>query len=588
MHYPIHHMRLPATLSTLAALFLTLPLAASAVELLPRAGATGVNPDTRLHLVFDSAPVLGTSGKIRIYDAQDDRLVDTLDLAIPAGPTTPRTAPRAAYLPQPYPYDGPRRTNADTQPGTPTAGVAPAPQALPGDWQWTIIGGFTEGFHFYPVIVRDKTAAIQPHHNLLAYGRTYYVQVDPGVLSGDGFKGITGKDWRFTTRPHGPAADAARVTVSADGQGDFSTVQGALDHVPDQPRGRTTIFVKNGDYEEIVYFRNKRNLTILGEDRDKVRIHYANNELFNPHPLNVATNEAKGTFPSRRAAFMADNVQDLALVNLTIETTAHGQAEGLLLNGERNVISHVTVRGSGDALQTNGTAYYTDFRLEGEGDTILGRGAAFFRRCDIASKNTFMWIRNPETNHGNVFVGCRFTAIGRDTDLARLPSNKGRNYPYAEAVLIDATLTGIIPAGWGEIGPEATHIRFLEANSRDANGQPVDTSQRHPASRQLDPQRDAALIAQYRDPAWVLGGWQPALAPLILAQPVLVQGGGTRTLSVRAAGVPDVAYRWYRDGKPVAGATGSELVPRAAGRYTVEVSNSAGRVISGAVAVGGI
>ncbi|MBN1997236.1 hypothetical protein JW935_06780, partial [candidate division KSB1 bacterium] len=36
---------------------------------------------------------------------------------------------------------------------------------------------------------------------------------------------------------------------------------------------------------------------VLGEDRDKVVVCYANNEVFNPHPANIVTNERPGTFP---------------------------------------------------------------------------------------------------------------------------------------------------------------------------------------------------------------------------------------------------------------------------------------------------
>jgi hypothetical protein len=78
-------------------------------------------------------------------------------------------------------------------------------------------------------------------------------------------------------------------------------------------------------------------------------------------------------------------------------------------------------------------------------------------------------------------------------------------------VLLDATLDGIAPAGWGPIDGDASHVRFLEFASRDAHGKPVDVGARHPASRQLDMKRDASMIEQYRDPAWVLGGWRPAL-----------------------------------------------------------------------------
>jgi pectin methylesterase-like acyl-CoA thioesterase len=330
------------------------------------------------------------------------------------------------------------------------------------------------------------------------------------TVADDSFKGVAGtRGWRFTTKARGPAADARRVTVAADGSGDFDTVQGALDWVPDRHAERVTIVVKNGDYEEIVYARNLHDVTLLGEDRDKVRIHYANNEAFNPHPANVGTNELPGTFPSRRAAFALDHVHDVALVNLTIATTLGGQAEGLLLNGERNIVKDVTIQGAGDALQTNGSAYFENIRLTGTGDTILGRGPAYFRNCEIASRGAFMWIRNTQANHGNVFDHCTFRATGGETVIARLPDNKGRNYPYAEAVLLDATLDGIAQAGWGPIDGDTAHVRFLEFASRDAHGKPVDVSARHPASRQLDKERDAETITRYRDPAWVLGGWQP-------------------------------------------------------------------------------
>jgi pectin methylesterase-like acyl-CoA thioesterase len=106
--------------------------------------------------------------------------------------------------------------------------------------------------------------------------------------------------------PVRPPPAQTRLVVAADGTGDFNTIQGAFDFVPDNNPRRVTIFVKNGRYEEIVYFRNKTNVTLTGEDRERVEIVYNNSEIFNPHPPNVATNEWPGTFPSRRAAFMAD------------------------------------------------------------------------------------------------------------------------------------------------------------------------------------------------------------------------------------------------------------------------------------------
>ena len=115
-------------------------------------------------------------------------------------------------------------------------------------------------------------------------------------------------------------------------------------------------------------------VTLAGESQDETVVRYANNEVFNPHPANIRTNPQPGTFPSRRAAVAIDNCNDIQIVNMTLQTTVSGQAEGLLITGDRNVLSHVTVIGSGDALQANGRTYMADSTVVGDGDTILGRG----------------------------------------------------------------------------------------------------------------------------------------------------------------------------------------------------------------------
>jgi hypothetical protein len=184
--------------------------------------------------------------------------------------------------------------------------------------------------------------------------------------------------------------------------------------------------------------------------------------------------------------------------------------------------------------------YLTDSRIIGDGDTILGVGPAFFNHCELQSIGPFMWIRNTDANHGNVFVDSTFIAIARPLPwtqtpaapgaaagaaqpnvtparapvaavLARLPNNHGLNYPYAEAVLIHCKLKGIPAAGWGPIDDDTTHLHLWEFNSTDMDGHAIDVSQRHPVSRQLTMAEDAQTIAKYSDPAFVLGGWTPVV-----------------------------------------------------------------------------
>jgi pectin methylesterase-like acyl-CoA thioesterase len=508
-------------LRSAACLFAALALSAAAhadvaVTCSPANQAARVNPDTHLVLTFPSLPTLGKSGQIRIYDAAGHQLVDTLDLSIPAGPDPSRRA--AAPPAAPAVLD----PSIPTSPTTTTPAVRTTPADL-HNYQLTTIGGLPD-FHFYPVIIHGNVATIYPHNNVLRYNRTYVVQIDSGVftLATGVFAGFTTEDaWRFTTKQAPPPADATRVVVAADGSGDFNTVQGAVDFVPANPAKRVTIFIRNGTYEEIVFFRDKANLTFRGEDRDRVQVGYGNNSGFNPPQPG----------PNRRCAFSAYNSTGIEFTNFTLINYAYGQAEGLLISGSRNIVSHMKIKGSGDALNLRGSVYLTDSTIIGDGDTILGVGPAFFRHCEIQSVGPFMWIRNTEANHGNVFVDCTFTAIDRPAPanrpaaptgtapapvrpssvLARLPNNHGLNYPYAEAVLINCRLKGIPPAGWGPIDGDTAHIHFWEFHSTDADGHPIDVAERHPVSRQLTEPRDAQTIANYSDPAFVLGGWTPVV-----------------------------------------------------------------------------
>ena len=484
--------------------------AASVVtKMVPECGARDVNPDTHLTLVLSEDVHIGQTGFISIYDKQTGKLVDRLDMSIPAGPTQGQpNNPAAQYTPVPYSYQSKKITNRNTKPGTPS-GVNAWDHSK---YQLDIIGGFSDAFHFYPIIAHGNQATIFLHHNMLDYGHEYYVTIDKGVI--EGFDGIKGKKaWTFRTKDVASAPTQRRLVVAADGSGDFSTVQGAMDFIPDSLASeaeRYEVYIKNGDYEELVYFRNKRFVTIEGESREGVLIHYPNNEVFNPHPADIKTNEVKGTFPSRRAAFAADNCSDLIMKDITLKTDCKGQAEGLLVNGERNFFENVHIIGDGDALQANGSCYWLNCRIDGGGDTILGRGPSFFNHCTITSYGAFMWIRNTEENHGNIFVDCHFKGLSEYAESGRLPDNKGKNYPHAECVLLNCTMENIPAYGWGRIDDGAKTATILEFNSHTPDGQAIDISKRHPLLRQLDPIRDAALISQYHNIQWVLNWPTPS------------------------------------------------------------------------------
>lgn len=472
--------------------------AAQAPRLFPANGARDINPDTQIVLTFKDAPKIGTTGKVQIFDTADGKLVDTLDLSIPP---SPRPTGRLAT------EDGSTKAPRPPEPAGPDN---PA-------FQHDLIGG--AWFHFFPVIVRDKSATIQPHHNRLTYGRTYRVKIDPEVLT-SGDEAPSALEWTFTTKASPPKPTASRVVVSADGKGDFNTVQGAIDFAPDKPEQPLTIFIRNGLYEEIVHMKGKSNLILRGESRDKVVVGYANNSAFN----------------RIRPAFTVTESDDIQLSTFTIQNYFIGQAEALLLRGERNIVDRMTLNGSGDAFTTYGSIYMVDSKLTGDGDTILAYASLYCLRCEIHSVGPFTWTRTPKGKHGNVFVDSSFIYTDKPLPwsitpanpsgtrtpgvLARLPRNgppgsSYGNFPHAEMVLIDSRTDGLPPEGWGPVEDRATfdwsNLRLMEFNTRDLAGRPIDLTRRHPAVRILTLPKDAGLIEQYRQPAFVLDGWKPAV-----------------------------------------------------------------------------
>ncbi|KAK1761616.1 pectin lyase fold/virulence factor [Phialemonium atrogriseum] len=444
----------------------------------PANGAKNVNPDTHLVLEFSSPPAIGDSGMIRIYDAADQKLVDQLDLSVP-------------FSPSPY-------GNGSTK----------APTGDKTVYQTNIIGGMD--FYFFPIIVRENTATVYLHNNKLAYGRTYIVKMDATVLKPDEgtFDGFC--SWVFSTKDQGPKPGTTEVVVAADGSGDFNTVQGAIDWAPANPTKRTNILIKDGNYEELVYFRYKTNLTIRGQSRNKTIVGYPNNSAFNPPGREG---------PSRRPAFSFHGVSDVQLSTFTINNYYSGQAEALLVEGVRVLLDRLTLVGSGDAFTTYGTIYVADSKLTGDGDTVLGYGSVYWLRSEIVSKRgSVTWTRTAQGDHGNVFVDSTISGgEGSKVTFARLPDNSGGvmdNWPFAEMVLIDTRTANVSPQGWGPVQGlpfDSSQVRFWEFNTMDLEGNPVDMSQRLNVSRQLTLPADADIIAKYRDPAYVLGGWTPVV-----------------------------------------------------------------------------
>ncbi len=361
-----------------------------------------------------------------------------------------------------------------------------------------MIGG--ESFNLTPPVeVDEQRVVIRLPSRGLEYGKRYRVTIDRGAITGpSGAVEIGASTWEFETRKAGPT-DLSKLTVAANGSGDFCTPQAAIDAVPASSTARRTIQIAPGTYRGLINFARKTNLTIRGEDRKKVVLQGVNNDKLNP-----------GT--AKRALVGCDECQDLIVENLTIHNlTPQGgsQAEALRLQRcERCSVRDADILSLQDTLLWSGKVYARNSYIAGNVDFIWGTGAAFFEDCEIKTVGRSGYIvqsRNMPGQSGFVFVNSRLTSDAgvNGVVLARIDASA---YPGSHVAYIDCEMGGhIAPAGWTVTGGAGSSLRFVEYGSKSPGGTPIDTSRRHASSRQLSESEAAAM----RDPANVLGGWKP-------------------------------------------------------------------------------
>lgn len=290
-------------------------------------------------------------------------------------------------------------------------------------------------------------------------------------------------------------------TVAQDGSGDFTTVQEAINAVPDfRKANRTTILIRKGNYKEkIIIPECKINLSLIGEDGAVITYDdYASK-------LN-RFGEEKSTSGSASCYIYAP---DFIAENLTFENSAGpvGQAVACFVSGDRAIFRKCRFLGNQDTLYTYGyptRQYYEDCYIEGTVDFIFGKATAVFNRCDIHSRGKG-YVTAPATpedsRYGYVFHDCRLTAAEGVENVSL--SRPWR--PYAQAVFINCELgKHISPAGWDNWGKASNEqtVNYAEYNSKGPGANPT---ARAPYSRQLtDP-------TPYAIPTVLAGndGWNP-------------------------------------------------------------------------------
>ncbi|HPU41782.1 MAG TPA: pectinesterase family protein, partial [Acetivibrio clariflavus] len=103
---------------------------------------------------------------------------------------------------------------------------------------------------------------------------------------------------------------AGAIIVDKSGRGNYTTVQAAVNSLGSKSSDAKTIYIKNGNYKEVVTIPNGiSNLTIIGESKENVIIHYDN--------YNGKSNGSGGTYGTSGSASVFIKGSDITVHNIT-------------------------------------------------------------------------------------------------------------------------------------------------------------------------------------------------------------------------------------------------------------------------------
>lgn len=173
------------------------------------------------------------------------------------------------------------------------------------------------------------------------------------------------------------AEEKAHAIVALDGSGQFTSIQEAINSVPDNNKQNFIILIRKGNYHEKLYLK-KSYVTLVGEDRDSTRIVYAE--------LRKNWNQEHNSSDWGSAVVNIDSlVTDLTIANLTVYNNygslygSHDHQFAVRGGGTRIIIMNCNIiADGGDTLslwnRQEGMYYHTNCYFEGWVDFVCPRG----------------------------------------------------------------------------------------------------------------------------------------------------------------------------------------------------------------------
>lgn len=289
------------------------------------------------------------------------------------------------------------------------------------------------------------------------------------------------------------------AVVDKNGNGDYITVQEAIDAAPSELDKPYLIFITNGEYEEYVMIPKKKNfIHLIGQDKDKTIIKYKVTvskenvtDKYPENPWDYSYLNPANNMSSEQCAVMVIFGNDFYAENLTLENTwgtenqSGPQADALCTRVDRIAFFNCKLLSFQDTWwvhqATNDISarnYADNCWIEGAVDYVYGSANLLVENSTLynvrAGSVLTAGSQYEGTPWGHVFKDC----IMDGNDAAKSQGNFfGRpwhNAPKELFINVDCRIP-MDPAGWQDMNTSPG--LFAVYNVTDKDGQPLSTEQ---------------------------------------------------------------------------------------------------------------
>lgn len=288
----------------------------------------------------------------------------------------------------------------------------------------------------------------------LSYGATYYVTIDEGMITdslGTKFSVQKSDNWSFTVRAQ---KSATASTLTADGSGDYCSLKGLLDALPDTASTTRVVSVGHGVYPGIIRMKDSR-VHFKGEGVDRSVFSHKNSATMNSDRSGIELSGADVTF------------ENLTIFNTYLKDSNGQQAEALYVTaaGKRVALENVHLRSHQDTLRVDGQVYMKGGKISGSTDPLWGTGVFYCDGCELMSRTSGHAFVVARSTDGFALVNCRMTketAAVSGTFLGQVHSGAEPGKIAFVGCAIDSHVVG-----WRE---PADHAWYEYANTKLVGG----------------------------------------------------------------------------------------------------------------------